>query len=69
MTAGSGLVHEEFHSPEFAQAGGLFEDGSIVGEFTGKDKMTQPRYQAITRQDIPRIDMDEGAGHIRGDCW
>ena len=25
MTAGAGLVHEEFHSAEFAQKGGLFE--------------------------------------------
>ena len=65
MTAGSGLVHEEFHSPEFAQAGGLFEMVQLWVNLPAKDKMTQPRYQAITRQDIPRIDMDEGAGHIR----
>ena len=25
MTAASGLVHEEFHSREFAERGGLFE--------------------------------------------
>ncbi|MGN0935056.1 pirin family protein [Acinetobacter amyesii] len=65
MTAGSGLVHEEFHSPEFAQAGGLFEMVQLWVNLPAKDKMTQPRYQAIIRQDIPRIDMDEGAGHIR----
>ena len=65
MTAGSGLVHEEFHSPEFAQAGGLFEMVQLWVNLPAKDKMTQPRYQAITRQDIPRIDMDEGAGQIR----
>ena len=65
MTAGSGLVHEEFHSPEFAQAGGLFEMVQLWVNLPANDKMTQPRYQAITRQDIPRIDMDEGAGHIR----
>ncbi len=25
MTAGAGVLHEEFHSPEFAEHGGLFE--------------------------------------------
>ena len=30
-----------------------------------KDKMTAPRYQAITAAEILRIEMDEGAGHIR----
>src|SRR5690606_19023141 len=30
-----------------------------------KDKMTTPRYQAITAAAIPRNEMDEEAGHIR----
>lgn len=65
MTAGSGLVHEEFHSPDFAQHGGLFEMVQLWVNLPAKDKMTEPRYQAITAADIPRIDMDDGAGHIR----
>jgi quercetin 2,3-dioxygenase len=65
MTAGSGLVHEEFHSPEFAQTGGLFEMAQLWVNLPAKHKMTAPRYQAITAAQIPRIEMDEGAGHIR----
>ena len=65
MTAGSGLVHEEFHSPEFAQSGGILEMAQLWVNLPAKDKMTQPRYQAITAADIPKIEMDDSAGHIR----
>ncbi len=65
MTAGSGVVHEEFHAPDFAKDGGLFEMVQLWVNLPAKDKMTPPRYQAITAADIPRIAMDEEAGHIR----
>jgi quercetin 2,3-dioxygenase len=65
MTAGSGVVHEEFHSPEFAQNGGLFEMVQLWVNLPAKDKMTTPRYQAITSADIPCIDFDDQAGHLR----
>ena len=65
MTAGSGVVHEEFHSPDFAQQGGLFEMVQLWVNLPAKDKMTTPRYQAITAADIPRIELEEDAGHIR----
>ncbi|KGT48182.1 MULTISPECIES: pirin family protein [Acinetobacter] len=65
MTAGAGVVHEEFHSPDFAKHGGLFEMVQLWVNLPAKDKMITPRYQALTTVDIPRIEMDEGAGHIR----
>ncbi|MEQ1111084.1 pirin family protein [Acinetobacter johnsonii] len=65
MTAGSGVVHEEFHSPAFAEHGGLFEMVQLWVNLPAKDKMTTPRYQALTVVDIPRIEMDDNAGHLR----
>ncbi|MFV5491598.1 pirin family protein [Acinetobacter sp. ASP199] len=65
MTAGSGVVHEEFHSHQFAEQGGLFEMVQLWVNLPAKDKMTTPRYQALTAAEIPRIEMDEGAGHLR----
>lgn len=65
MTAGAGVVHEEFHSPEFAKQGGLFEMVQLWVNLPAKDKMTAPRYQALAAADIPRIEMDDDAGHIR----
>jgi len=51
MTAGAGLVHEEFHSAEFAQSGGLFEMAQLWVNLPAKDKMAAPKYQAIAAQD------------------
>lgn len=65
MTAGAGVVHEEFHSPEFAKQGGLFEMVQLWVNLPAKDKMTAPCYQALAAADIPRIEMDDDAGHIR----
>lgn len=65
MTAGSGLVHEEFHSPEFAQKGGLFQMAQLWVNLPAKDKMTTPRYQAIEAKDIPVIEFKDKSGHLR----
>ena len=65
MTAGAGLVHEEFHSPTFAKTGGLFEMVQLWVNLPAADKMTAPKYQAIEAEGIPVIQFDDGAGHIR----
>ena len=65
MTAGAGLVHEEFHSPTFAETGGLFEMVQLWGNLPAADKMTAPKYQAIEAEGIPVIQCADGAGHIR----
>ena len=65
MTAGSGLVHEEFHSPEFAQSGGLFQMVQLWVNLPAKDKMTAPRYQSIEAKDIPMIEFPDDSGHLR----
>ncbi len=64
MTAGSGLMHEEFHSEKFSQEGGLFEMVQLWVNLPAKDKMTPPKYQAIVSDDIPVVDLD-GAGIAR----
>ena len=56
MTAGAGLVHEEFHSTSFAKTGGVFEMVQLWVNLPKKDKMTSPRYQSIAVSDIPVID-------------
>lgn len=65
MTAASGVVHEEFHSPDFAQHGGLFEMVQLWVNLPAKDKMTAPRYQAIEAKDIPVLKFENEAGHLR----
>lgn len=60
MTAGSGLMHEEFHSAEFSKTGGMFEMVQLWINLPAKDKMTTPKYQAIHHADIPTIDLGVG---------
>ena len=58
MTAGSGLVHDEFHSPSFSQAGGVMHMVQLWVNLPAKDKMTKPGYQAVTKADIPEAMLD-----------
>ena len=55
MTAGSGLVHEELHSVEFSKVGGFFEMVQLWINLPKKNKMTKPKYQGISNEDIPNI--------------
>jgi len=65
MTAGAGILHEEFHSREFTRAGGAFEMVQLWVNLPAKDKMTPPRYQTLPDADIPAVKLPEGAGTVR----
>lgn len=65
MTAASGLQHEEYHSPEYAQRGGLLEMIQLWVNLPAKDKMSAPAYQGITDEQIPRITLPGNTGTIR----
>ncbi len=65
MTAGSGILHEEFHSPTFSEKGGTLRMVQLWVNLPAKDKMTPPSYQAIVDADIPSVPLPEGAGRVR----
>ncbi|MGI6456441.1 MAG: pirin family protein [bacterium] len=65
MTAGAGILHEEFHSPAFGKTGGTFEVVQLWVNLPAKYKMTAPGYQAILNQMIPTISLPDGAGTVR----
>lgn len=65
MTAGAGILHEEFHSPEFTRAGGVLEMVQLWVNLPAKSKMTKPGYQGITGAQIPRVTLPDDAGHVR----
>jgi hypothetical protein len=64
MTAASGVVHEEKHEKEFTQQGGVFEMVQLWVNLPKAYKMSPPRYQAITSEQIPAVDL-AGAGSAR----
>jgi hypothetical protein len=64
MTAASGVVHEELHDEEFTKNGGVFELVQLWVNLPKAEKMSEPRYQAITKTRIPVVEL-EGGGHAR----
>jgi hypothetical protein len=64
MTAASGVVHEELHEAEFTKNGGIFEMVQLWVNLPGAQKMSKPGYQAITKEQIPVIEL-AGGGHAR----
>lgn len=65
MTAGAGILHEEFHSPAFSQQGGELEMVQLWVNLPAHSKMTAPRYQAILDREIPIIALANEAGQVR----
>jgi redox-sensitive bicupin YhaK (pirin superfamily) len=65
MTAASGLIHEEYHSPEFAEQGGAFEMVQLWVNLPARDKMAAPGYQGITAAQIPEVALPGAAGKVR----
>lgn len=55
MTAGRGIIHEEYHSKEFSKTGGMFEMCQLWVNLPKKHKMTKPRYQPILADSIPAV--------------
>ena len=61
MTAASGIVHEEIHDPEFTRTGGTFEMVQLWVNLPKAYKMSPPRYQGISREQIPIANLGSGA--------
>lgn len=71
MTAGAGILHEEFHSESFTRSGGQLEMVQLWVNLPAKNKMTAPGYQAILDKDIPALALPDGSGKVRviaGNC-
>ncbi len=65
MSAASGLVHQEFHSEEYAKKGGDFEMVQLWVNLPKKDKMNAPRYQGILNAQIPEVKLTENGSYAR----
>lgn len=65
MTAGSGVIHEEFHSEDFSRRGGMFEMVQLWVNLPAKDKNTPPRYQHLAKEAIPVVQLADEAGYVR----
>jgi redox-sensitive bicupin YhaK (pirin superfamily) len=64
MTAASGLLHKEYHSEDFSKTGGDFQMVQLWVNLPAKDKMSTPKYQAITNAQIPKIPVPQNGGLV-----
>lgn len=65
MTAGAGILHEEFHSPAFTERGGDLEMVQLWVNLPAKDKMAAAGYQSISSELIPTVALPGEAGTAR----
>jgi len=72
MTAASGIVHEEFHSQQFAEQGGTLEMVQLWVNLPAEAKKSPPKYQDLRDNQFPRIEIPDGgvvrviAGELQG---
>ncbi len=64
MTAGSGVLHKEYHEKEFSRKGGLFQLVQIWVNLPKKHKMTSPKYQSIENKDLVKHLLDDGLSYV-----
>lgn len=64
MTAGSGILHKEYHEREYAKQGRVFHMVQLWVNLPRKDKMTAPDYQALEKKDMGSYALPEGKGSV-----
>lgn len=62
MTAGAGILHEEYHSPAFARQGGELEMVQLWVNLPAAQKGAAPGYQALTS--IPEVCLEGGTVRV-----
>lgn len=65
MTAGKGIIHEEFHSEDFTRQGGTLQMVQLWVNLRARDKGAPARYQTLLKADIPSVALPEDAGSLR----
>lgn len=64
MTAGSGILHKEYHEENFSRQGGIFHMVQLWVNLPKKSKSEKPGYQSITAKDYGRIKLENDGGEI-----
>ena len=62
MTAGSGILHKEYHETEYSKKGGPFQMVQLWVNLPARDKMTPPKYQAIENAQLGKYLLPDGGG-------
>jgi redox-sensitive bicupin YhaK (pirin superfamily) len=65
MTAGNGIVHEEFHSRDFTRQGGMLQMVQLWVNLRAKDKSAKSGYQTLLKSQIPTVELPQAGGSVR----
>jgi len=64
MTAGSGILHKEYHEEEFSKKGGEFQMVQLWVNLPSRDKKSKPKYQAISLAQMGKYELPENGGIV-----
>ena len=64
MTAASGILHKEFHEEGYSKKGGDFQMVQLWVNLPAKDKMSEPKYQAIKNEEMTKLELKNNAGTL-----
>lgn len=64
MTAASGVLHKEYHEEEFSKKGGDFQMVQLWVNLPAKDKMSKPKYQGFSNENINKYELEDHQGTI-----
>lgn len=64
MTAGSGILHQEYHEQEFARKGGTFQMVQMWVNLPAKDKETNPQYQDLLLDKMTKVPVGEDGSFV-----
>ncbi|MBI4248668.1 MAG: pirin family protein [Elusimicrobia bacterium] len=65
MTAGGGILHNEYHEQGFARAGGVMQMMQIWVNLPRRHKLAAPKYQALTNSSIAETALPGKQGVVR----
>jgi len=64
MTAASGILHNEYHEKEFSKEGGELHMVQLWVNLPARFKMSAPKYQGITNDQISKFKLDDNDGIV-----
>lgn len=64
MTAGSGIMHKEYHEKEFQKTGGTFHMIQLWISLPKKDKLTNPKYQELKKENMGSLQLPNNNGYV-----
>ncbi|XZF15317.1 pirin family protein [Chitinophagaceae bacterium MMS25-I14] len=64
MTAGSGVLHKEYHEENYSKEGGPFQMVQLWVNLPAEHKMTTPKYQEITNGKMGKYELPGNGGTV-----